>query len=83
VYPVQARESRESESLDVLRATLTVPRDITGSLIGGMEVIGHEAETALTKKTYHYKICPAPARPRARQSWIISTSAKSIGPLLI
>jgi len=33
-----------------------------------MEAIGHEAETALTKKTYHYKVCPAPARPRARQS---------------
>jgi hypothetical protein len=43
-------------------------RDITRSLIGGMEAIGQEAETALTKKTYHYKICPAPARPRARQS---------------
>jgi len=26
-----------------------------------MEAIGHEAETALTKKTYHYKICPAPS----------------------
>jgi hypothetical protein len=25
-------------------------RDITGSLIGGMEAIGHEAETALTEK---------------------------------
>jgi hypothetical protein len=42
-------------------------RDITRSLIGGMEAIGHEAETVLTKKTHH-KICLAPARPRARQS---------------
>jgi len=33
----------------------------TRSLIGGMEAIDHEAETALTKKTYHYKICRAPA----------------------
>jgi hypothetical protein len=33
-----------------------------------LKAIGHEAETAPTKKTYHYKICPAPARPRARQS---------------
>jgi hypothetical protein len=50
-----------------LRATLTVPAaNITRSLIGGMEAIGHEAETVLTKKTHHHKICPAPARPRAR-----------------
>jgi hypothetical protein len=40
----------------------------TQSLIGGMEAIGHEAENLLTKKTHHHKICPAPARPRARQS---------------
>jgi hypothetical protein len=38
------------------------------SLIGGMEAIDHEAETLLTKKTHHHKVCPAPARPRARQS---------------
>src|SRR6266849_4507513 len=40
----------------------------TQSLVGGMEAIDHEAETLLTKKTHHHKICPAPARPRARQS---------------
>jgi hypothetical protein len=33
-----------------------------------MEAIDHEAETVLIKKTDHHKICPAPARPRARQS---------------
>src|SRR6267143_1006755 len=38
------------------------------SLIGGMEAIDHEVETLLTKKTHHHKVCPAPARPRARQS---------------
>jgi hypothetical protein len=37
-------------------------------LIGGTEAIDHEAETLLTKKTHQHKICPAPARPRARQS---------------
>src|SRR4029077_17166497 len=40
----------------------------TQSLIGGTEVIDHEAEILLTKKTHHHKVCPAPARPRARQS---------------
>jgi hypothetical protein len=40
----------------------------TQSLIGGMEAIDHEAETLLAKKTHHHKICPALARPRARQS---------------
>jgi hypothetical protein len=40
----------------------------TQSLIGGMQAIDHEAETLLTKKTHHHKICLAPARPRARQS---------------
>jgi hypothetical protein len=29
-----------------------------------MEAIGHEAKTALTKKTHQHKIRPAPARPR-------------------
>jgi hypothetical protein len=34
-----------------------------------MEVIGHEAETVLTKKTRQHKIIyPAPARPSASQS---------------
>ena len=37
-------------------------------MIGGTEVIDHEAEILLTKKTHHHKVCPAPARPRARQS---------------
>jgi hypothetical protein len=40
----------------------------TQSLIGGMEAIDHEAETLLAKKTHHHKICPALARPRARQN---------------
>src|SRR5437588_682750 len=57
----------------IVRARMTGNSDrtaatFTQSLIGGMEAIDHEAETLLTKKTHHHKICPAPARPRARQS---------------
>src|ERR1700730_166662 len=47
--------------------------NLTQSLIGGMEAIDHEAETVLTKKTHHHKICPAPARPRAAKAAVLNS----------
>src|SRR5215831_16097399 len=38
-----------------------------------MEATDHEGQTLLTKKTHHHKICPAPARPRARQAAVLNS----------